>query len=661
MGKIKKSLLTEQDLYLFNEGNHFRLYEKLGAHPYKMGGKKGYYFALWAPNARKVTVFGDFNQWDKQGCPLSSRDNSGIWEGFVEGIGENTLYKFHIISNYQNYSVDKPDPFAFYFEKPPYTASLTHKLNYQWADSGWMEKRKKFNSLEGPLSIYELHLGSWARKEDGWQWLNYREIAPRLTQYIKETGFTHVEFMPVMEHPFYGSWGYQITGYFAPTSRYGNPHDFMYLIDYLHQNGIGVILDWVPSHFPRDEHGLGFFDGTHLYEHSDTRKGLHPDWDSLIFNYGRNEVQSFLISNGFFWLDKYHIDGLRLDAVASMLYLDYSRKQGEWIPNKYGGNENIDAIDFLRKFNTQVYKHFPDVQTIAEESTSWPMVSKPIYVGGLGFGLKWDMGWMNDTLSYMERDPIYRKHHHDLLTFRMIYAFHENFVLSLSHDEVVHKKGSLLGKMPGDYWQKFANLRLLLAYMFTQPGKKMVFMGAEFGQWSEWDHEKSLDWNLMHYPLHSKLNKLSCDLNRLYKQEEALYQLDFDSSGFEWIDCHDSSQSVLSYLRKSKDGSQIVTAAFNFTPVPRENYRIGVPKPGFYREAINSDAELYGGSNVGNRGGVYAEHVSWMGRSCSIPLALPPLAGVVMVLEPEPEQIPEPIPESAETSTEPADTTAQEL
>ncbi|MGM0365564.1 MAG: 1,4-alpha-glucan branching protein GlgB [Actinomycetota bacterium] len=631
MKKIKKSLLSEQDIYLFNEGNHFRLYEKLGAHPLKAGGKKGYYFALWAPNARKVTVFGDFNRWDKESCPLTPRGDSGIWEGFVEGIGENTLYKYHIISSYSNYSVDKPDPFAFYYEKPPYTASLTHQLGYRWEDEGWMEKRGRHNRLDGPISIYELHLGSWAR--NGSEWLSYRELAPRLAAHIKETGFTHVEFMPVMEHPFYGSWGYQITGYFAPTSRYGPPEDFMYLVDCLHQNDIGVILDCVPSHFPRDEHGLGFFDGTHLYEHSDTRKGLHPDWDSLIFNYGRNEVQSFLISNALFWLDKYHIDGLRMDAVASMLYLDYSRKEGQWIPNKYGGNENLEAIDFLRMFNTQVYKHYPDTQTIAEESTSWPMVSKPVYVGGLGFGLKWDMGWMHDTLTYMAKDPVHRKHHHNLLTFRMIYAFHENFILSLSHDEVVHGKGSLLGKMPGDDWQKFANLRLLLAYMFTQPGKKMLFMGGEFGQWSEWDHEKSLDWHLLDYPPHSSLKKLTGDLNRLYAQEKALHQLDFDSRGFEWVDCNDYKASILTYLRKSKEG-QVLLIGANFTPVPRTGYQVGVPSEGYWEEIFNTDSDIYGGSGMGNMGGLYSLNMPRHGRPCSLNLTLPPLALVVLKYKP---------------------------
>ncbi len=634
MDDMKKSLLTEQDLYLFNEGNHCRLYEKMGAHPLEAKGKRGYHFALWAPNAKQVTVFGDFNQWDKRSCPLFCRGNSGIWEGFVEGIGKNTLYKFHIISNYEHYAVDKPDPFAFYFEKPPRTASLTHTLDYRWKDSHWMQNREKTNRLDSPMSTYELHLGSWARKDHGNTWLNYRELAPKLVQYITETGFTHVEFMPIMEHPFYGSWGYQITGYFAPTSRYGTPADFMYLVDCLHQNHIGVILDWVPSHFPRDEHGLGFFDGTHLYEHSDPKKGLHPDWDSLIFNYGRNEVQSFLISNALFWLDKYHIDGLRLDAVASMLYLDYSRKPGEWVPNKYGGNENIEAIDFLRKLNAQVYKHYPDVQTIAEESTSWPMVSKPVYVGGLGFGLKWDMGWMHDTLTYMSKDPIHRKHHHDLLTFRMVYAFHENFVLSLSHDEVVHQKGSLLSKMPGDYWQKFANLRLLLSYMFTQPGKKLIFMGAEFGQWAEWDHERSLDWHLLEYPLHAKLKMLAGDLNRLHRTEKALHQLDFESRGFEWVDSNDYKASVITYLRKTEQENQVLLIGANFTPVPRIHYEVGVPAKGWWEEIFNSDSSIYGGSGKGNMGGVYAQGKSCHGRPFSVNITLPPLGLVVLKYKP---------------------------
>jgi 1,4-alpha-glucan branching enzyme len=476
------SLLTADDLYLFNEGTHYRLFEKLGAHPLAVDGVAGTYFAVWAPNAQQVAVIGDFNQWDKASHPLRPRGESGVWEGFIAGVGPGTLYKYHIASRWHGYQVDKADPLAFFHERPPRTASIVWPLEYAWGDQEWMAQRQRRNSLKAPMSIYEVHLGSWRRvPEEGGRFLTYRELAPRLAEHVRRLGFTHVELLPVMEHPFYGSWGYQTTGYFAPTSRYGTPQDFMYLIDVLHQHGIGVILDWVPSHFPTDAHGLGYFDGTHLYEHADMRKGLHPDWNSFIFNYGRNEVRSFLLSSALFWLEKYHADGLRVDAVASMLYLDYSRRAGEWIPNQYGGRENLEAIAFLRRLNEEVYKTFPDVQTIAEESTAWPMVSRPTYVGGLGFGLKWDMGWMHDTLSYMARDPIYRQYHHNLLTFRMLYAFHENFVLPLSHDEVVHGKGSLLGKMPGDDWQKFANLRLLYGYMYTQPGKKLLFMGGEFG------------------------------------------------------------------------------------------------------------------------------------------------------------------------------------
>jgi len=620
------TLLTEDDIYLFNEGNHFRLYEKLGAHALQ----DGYYFALWAPNAQKVSVFGDFNQWNKEGFPLQPRSNSGIWEGYVPGLPAGSLYKFHIISRYNGYEVDKADPFGFCFEQPPRTAAVTTNFDYRWQDQDWEQQRPRVNSLDSPWAVYELHLGSWARKGEHNQWFTYRELAPMLADYIKRTHFTHVEFMPVMEHPFYGSWGYQITGFFSPTSRYGSPEDFMYLIDYLHQQGIGVILDWVPSHFPADQHGLGFFDGTHLYEHADTKKGLHPDWDSLIFNYGRNEVQSFLVSNAFFWLEKYHIDGLRLDAVASMLYLDYSRKEGQWIPNQYGGNENLEAIDFLRKLNTQVYEHYPHVQTIAEESTSWPMVSRPTYVGGLGFGLKWDMGWMHDTIEYFKKDPVYRKHHQDLLTFRMIYAFQENFMLALSHDEVVHGKGSMLGKMPGDYWQKFANLRLLLAYMYTQPGKKMLFMGIELGQWSEWDHEKSLDWSLLDYEAHQKLNQLVSDLNSLYRNEPALHQLDFSYQGFCWVDCSDYMSSVISYLRQGKDNSQVMLIAANFTPVIREGYRLGVPLEGYWQEIVNTDSQDYGGSNVGNLGGQKSRAIPYHGQPCSVNLTLPPLALVIL-------------------------------
>jgi 1,4-alpha-glucan branching enzyme len=494
------TLLSDHDLYLFNEGSHLRLYDHLGAHPTTVDGIEGTYFAVWAPDAERVTLMGDFNGWDKDGPALTPRATSGIWEGFVPGITRGALYKYHIRSRHQGYRAEKADPFALATEIPPRTGSIVWGLEYDWADGAWMEERRKRNSLDAPMSIYEVHLGSWRRvAEDDNRSLSYRELAEQLVDYVRDMGFTHVELMPIMEHPFFGSWGYQITGYFAPSSRFGTPQDLMYLIDRLHQNGIGVILDWVPSHFPTDEHGLGFFDGTHLYEHADPRQGFHPDWNSFIFNYGRAEVRSFLLSNALFWLEKYHVDGLRVDAVASMLYLDYSRKEGEWIPNKYGGRENLEAIDFLRRFNSEVYQAHQDVQTVAEESTAWPMVSRPTYVGGLGFGAKWDMGWMHDTLQYISRDPIHRRYHHNELTFRMIYAFNENFVMPLSHDEVVHGKGSLIGKMPGDDWQKFANLRLLYTYLYAQPGKKLLFMGGELGQWSEWQHDASLEWHLLEF------------------------------------------------------------------------------------------------------------------------------------------------------------------
>jgi len=621
--------LTDDDLYLFNEGSHFRLYEKLGAHLMTVDGVEGTHFSVWAPNAEQVYVIGDFNGWDKSSHPLRPRRQSGIWEGFIPGVGQGANYKYHIVSRYEGYRVDKADPFAFYDEVPPRTGSVVWDLKYTWGDEEWIGKRGRANALDAPMAIYEVHLGSWMRApEEGARPLTYRELAPKLADYLKRMGFTHVEFLPVMEHPFYGSWGYQTVGYFAPTSRYGEPRDFMYLIDCLHQHDIGVILDWVPSHFPNDEHGLAFFDGTHLIEHADPRKGIHPDWNSFIFNYGRDEVRGFLISSAFFWLDKYHADGLRLDAVASMLYLDYSRKQGEWIPNKYGGRENLEAIAFLRRFNEEVYKSYPQVQTIAEESTAWPMVSRPIYVGGLGFGIKWDMGWMHDTLKYMSKDAIHRNYHHNQLTFRMVYAFHENFVLPLSHDEVVHGKGSLLGKMPGDDWQKFANLRLLFSYMYAQPGKKLIFMGGEFGQWNEWYHEASLDWHLLDYPLHSGVQRLVEDLNKLYKDEPSLHELDFHPDGFEWIDCNDSQSSVLSFIRKGSSSEDILLAVCNFTPVPRFNYRVGVPRGRYWREILNSDSKEYGGSGHGNMGGVEASAISFHGRPQSLNLTLPPLGAV---------------------------------
>jgi 1,4-alpha-glucan branching enzyme len=623
------SMLANDDLFLFNEGSHYRLYEKLGAHPMTVDGVEGTYFAVWAPNAKQVFVMGEFNGWDKSSHPLCPKGQSGIWEGFIPGVAKGTIYKYYLVSHRRGYRVEKADPFAFYAETPPKTASIAWDLDYSWGDQAWMEKRHTHNALDAPISIYEVHLGSWRRvPEEDNRHLSYRELAPSLADYLKQLGFTHVEFLPIMEHPFYGSWGYQVTGYFAPTSRYGTPQDFMYLVDYLHQHDIGVILDWVPSHFPNDEHGLGYFDGTHLYEHGDPRQGIHPDWNSFIFNYGRDEVRSFLLSSALFWLDKYHIDGLRVDAVASMLYLDYGRKEGEWIPNKYGGRENLEAIAFLRRFNEAVYQESPDVQTTAEESTAWPMVSRPTYLGGLGFGLKWDMGWMHDTLDYMTKDPIYRKYHHNNLTFRLVYAFFENFVLPLSHDEVVHGKSSLLGKMPGDDWQKFANLRLLLGYMYAQPGKKLLFMGGELGQWREWLHDESLEWHLLQYLPHSGLQQWVSDLNRFYRGQPALYELDFEQAGFEWIDCNDVEHSVVSLMRKGHSPDDLLVVVCNFTPTTHFNYRIGVPQAGFWRELLNSDAKEYGGSGQGSLGRVEATPIPLHGRPYSLTITLPPLAAV---------------------------------
>lgn len=621
------SPITEDDVFLFNEGSHFRLYEKLGSHIMSSEGREGVHFAVWAPDAEKVSVTGDFNGWDRAVHPLRPRGESGIWEGFIPGLGQGALYKYRIRSRHNGYEVDKGDPFAFLYEIPPKTASVAWDLNYGWEDHEWMAQRAERNQSSAPISVYELHMGSWMRvPAEGNRSLTYKETALKLAQYLREMHFTHVEFLPIMEHPFYGSWGYQCTGYFAPTSRYGNPQDFMYLIDVLHQHGIGVILDWVPSHFPDDEHGLGYFDGTHLFEHADPKKGFHPDWESLIFNYGRKEVQSFLISSALFWLDKYHADGLRVDAVASMLYLDYGREDGEWIPNKYGGNENLEAIAFLRRFNEEVYRSFPDVLTIAEESTDWSMVSRPTYLGGLGFGMKWDMGWMHDTLQYMSLDPVHRKFHHDKLTFRMLYAYHENFVLSLSHDEVVYGKGSLLRKMPGDDWQKFANLRILFGYMLAQPGKKLLFMGAELGQWNEWYHESGLDWHLLDEPPHQQLQRWVADLNRFYQSEPALYSLDFDPVGFQWIDCNDSQQSSLSLLRRGNSPQDTLLIACNFTPVPRHGYRIGAPAKGPWIEVLNSDALEYGGSGQGNLGRVESTSLPFHGLPYSMVVTLPPLA-----------------------------------
>jgi len=621
------SLLSNHDFYLFNEGSHYRIYQKLGAHVMTVDGQEGTCFGVWAPNAREVSVIGDFNGWDGHAHQLAPRGNSGIWEGFLPGLGKGTLYKFHIVSQHNGHIGDKADPVGVMHEHPPRTASVVWDLSYDWADSSWMAGRIHKQSGHAPMSIYEVHLGSWMRiPEDDNRSLSYREIAPKLADYAKRMNFTHVELLPIMEHPFYGSWGYQTTGYFAPTSRYGTPQDFMDFVEHLHQNGIGVILDWVPSHFPSDAHGLAYFDGTHLYEHADWRKGFHPDWNTYIFNYGRNEVRSFLMSSAMFWLDKYHIDGLRVDAVASMLYLDYSRKDGEWIPNQYGGRENLEAIDFLRRFNLEAYKEHPDIVTMAEESTAWPMVSRPTYVGGLGFGYKWDMGWMHDTLSYMQHQPIHRQYHHNQLTFRSLYGFTENFVLPLSHDEVVHGKGSLIGKMPGDEWQKFANLRVLYGYMYGQSGKKLLFMGTEFGQIREWAHDTSLEWHVLQYRVHSGVQKWVEQLNRVYREEAGLHELDNDPAGFEWVDANDSGASVLSFLRKGKSAWDTVLVVCNFTPVPREKYVVGVPFDGYWRELLNSDAGEYGGSNVGNGGGVQAQDIPAHGRPHSLQLTLPPLS-----------------------------------
>jgi len=624
------TLLTDDDIYLFNEGSHFGLYDKLGSHPLTTQNQvEGTYFAVWAPNTSQVSVKGDFNGWNRDSHRLIARGGSGIWEGFIPGVTKGTIYKYHLVSQHNGYEVEKSDPVAITNEVPPKTASVVWDSEYNWNDQEWMETRGSRNALDAPISIYEVHLGSWMRvPEEGNRSLSYREMAPKLTEYVQQLGFTHVELLPITEHPFFGSWGYQATGFFAPTSRYGTPQDFMYLVDYLHQHNIGVILDWVPSHFPTDQHGLAYFDGTHLFEHADPRQGYHPDWGSFIFNYGRNEVRSFLISSACFWLDKCHIDGLRVDAVASMLYLDYSRKDGEWVPNQYGGKENLEAISFLRRFNEAVYERFPDVVTIAEESTSWSMVSRPTYIGGLGFGMKWDMGWMHDTLDYMSHDPIHRKFHHNQLTFRMLYAFSENFVLPLSHDEVVHGKGSLLSKMPGDYWQKFANLRSLFGYMYAQAAKKLLFMGGEIGQWREWNHDTSLDWDLLQYPIHTGLQRWVADLNRTYRSERALHELDCNPAGFEWIDCNDSENSTISLIRKGTVSGETVLVACNFTPLPRFNYRLGVPKSGFWEELLNSDAQEYGGSGLGNLGGVEAEEIPYHGRPYSLSITLPPLAAV---------------------------------
>jgi len=625
---VEHELLTSYDIYLFKEGKHQQLYDKLGSHPTSVDGREGTHFAVWAPNAKHVAVIGDFNEWRFGSHPLRLRgDGSGIWEGFIPEVSRGTLYKYHIESrSHRGRSMDKGDPFALYWELPPRTASIVWDLKPSWDDEEWMRNRSGKNSLDSPWSIYEMHLGSWKRApEDNNRWMTYRETAADLPDHLGETGFTHVEFLPIMEHPYSRSWGYQTLGYFSPTSRFGLPEDFIHLVNELHKRGFGVILDWVPSHFPSDAYGLADYDGTHLYEYADPKKGYHPDWNSYIFDFGKNEVRSFLMSSALFWLDKYHADGLRVDAVASMIYLDYSRKKGEWVPNKYGGRENLEAISFIRELNEAVYRAHHDVQMIAEESTAWPMVSRPTHVGGLGFGMKWNMGWMHDTLEYMTKDPVYRKHHHDQLTFSLWYAFAENFVLPLSHDEVVYGKRSLLDKMPGDMWQKFANLRLLYGYMYGHPGKKLLFMGGELGQWDEWDFEKSLDWHLLEDDKHRKLRLWLKDLNTFYRTEPAMHQLDFERLGFEWLDIQDWEKSIVSFARRARNPEHVVVSVCNFTPKPRKNYRLGVPSGGRWKEVLNSDALEYGGSGQGNLGGVEANHHPFHGRTDSISITLPPL------------------------------------
>ncbi|MCE2612568.1 1,4-alpha-glucan branching protein GlgB [Flavobacteriaceae bacterium D16] len=626
---ISHSLFTDFDINLFKAGKHFRLYEKLGAHPVEVNGVKGTYFAVWAPAARSVSVIGDFNFWLEGEHKLSVRwDASGIWEGFIPGVGHGALYKYKIHSNNHGVVTEKADPFARFCEHPPNTASVVWEGDYDWKDQDWMGYRKEKNGLDRPYAVYEVHLGSWKRTADN-TFLSYRDLAEELVDYVKEMGFTHVEFMPIMEFPFDPSWGYQLTGYFAPTSRFGTPEDFKYLVDCLHRNDIGVILDWVPSHFPEDSHALGFFDGSHLYEHPDRRRGYHPDWKSLIFNYGRNEVRAFLISNAMFWLEQYHADGLRVDAVASMLYLDYSREEGEWEPNIYGNNENLEAISFIKELNETVYANFDDVQTIAEESTSFSMVTRPVNIGGLGFGMKWMMGWMHDTLEYFKKEPVYRKHHQNDLTFSMTYTFTENFMLPFSHDEVVYGKQSLLYRMPGDEWQRFANLRLLFGYMYTHPGTNLMFMGAEFGQSSEWNFQQSLDWHLLQYDFHSGIQKMVKELNSIYQSYPALYEKQFSPEGFHWIDYGDAENSVLAYIRKGHNAKNDLIVVCNFTPVPREDYRIGVPKAKALKEIFNSDAQEYGGSGISNKS-LKTTKTPSHGYKQSITLTIPPLGVLIL-------------------------------
>ena len=625
-------VITEYDLYLFAQGRHTRIYEKLGSHLMRIGDADGVHFAVWAPNADRVSVVGDFNRWDGRVHPMRRLGASGVWEIFIPGLAEGERYKYEVRSTRHGELLLKTDPYGFRFELPPMTASIVARGAYEWQDAQWFVDRAGRNAwLTGPAAIYEVHLGSWMRvPDDHNRWLSYRELADRLVPYVLEMGYTHVELLPVMEHPFFGSWGYQVTGFFAPTARYGAPEDFKAFVDRCHQHGIGVILDWVPGHFPKDAHGLARFDGTSLYEHADPRQGEHRDWGTLIFNYGRNEVRNFLLANALFWLEVYHVDGLRVDAVASMLYLDYSRPEGQWVPNRFGGRENLEAIDFLRELNALTHGEHPGSITVAEESTAFPSVSRPTHLGGLGFTYKWNMGWMNDTLEYLKQDPLFRRYHHRLLTFSLLYAFSENYILPFSHDEVVHMKGSMWGKVPGDPWQKAATLRALYGYMYAHPGKKLMFMGMEFGQRSEWNHDRSLDWHLLDDPLHGGLRAFVRDLNRVYVSEPALHERDFESAGFHWIDCNDSDNSVVSLIRKAADPEELVVAILNFTPIPRDGYVVGVPPAAAYRELLNSDAAAYGGSNLGNGGAVVPEPIAAHGYEQSLRLTLPPLGFLLL-------------------------------
>jgi 1,4-alpha-glucan branching enzyme len=630
--------MGELDLYLFGQGNHHKIYEKLGAHPMEVNGVKGVYFAVWAPNARNVSVIGNFNVWHGGKHQMRVLGSSGVWELFVPDIGVGEVYKYEVKDKSGNI-FEKSDPYGYQFEVRPNTGSIVADINkHQWADQEWMDRRRSTDPLRQPISVYEVHLGSWMRApEEGNRFLTYRELAHQLVAHVKKMGYTHIQLLPVAEHPLDASWGYQVLGYFAPTSRFGTPEDFQYFVDYFHQNDIGVIVDWVPAHFPRDAHGLAYFDGTHLYEHADPRKGAHQDWGTMVYNFERNEVRNFLIANALFWFENYHIDGIRVDAVASMIYLDYSRKEGEWIPNQFGGRENLGAIDFLKRLNEIIFSYHPGVLSVAEESTAWPGVSRPTYLGGLGFNLKWNMGWMNDFLTYFSKDPVHRKYHHNMITFALLYAFHENFMLVLSHDEVVHGKRALLNKMPGDMWQKFANLRALLGFMFGHPGKKLLFMGTEIGQWDEWEEAHSLDWHLLQYEPHQKLQRFLADLNRLYRNQPALYEVDFDYTGFEWIDFMDSDNSIITFMRRASDYKDVLVFVCNFTPVYREDYRVGVPFHCEYEELLNSDSEIYWGSNKGNYGGLWSDEIAWHNQPYSLKLKIPPLS--TMIFKPKFESV----------------------